>query len=55
MMITGNSANCYVRNRLVFEDTMADPRAFRAKREGGGICRIEAGEVQGIAVGSVFE
>ncbi|TCD65548.1 hypothetical protein EIP91_002512 [Steccherinum ochraceum] len=43
------------RDRLVFEDTMADRRLFRCKREAGGACRIEAGEVQGVAVGTVFE
>lgn len=43
------------RDRLMFEDTMADPRSFKVKRETGGMCRIEAGEVQGIAVGTVFE
>lgn len=43
------------RDRLVFEDTIADPRLFRATHVGARSCRIEAGEVQGIKAGTIFE
>ncbi|THH18107.1 hypothetical protein EUX98_g9011 [Antrodiella citrinella] len=43
------------RDRLVFEDTIVDPRLFRAQQEGGRVCRIEAGDVHGIQIGTSFE
>ena len=44
-----------MKDRLVFENTIVDPKLFQVEKEGPMMCRIEAGEVQGIAVGTVFE
>lgn len=43
------------RDRLVFQSTGMDLHFFEIKKERGNTCRITAGEVQGVKVGTIFE
>ncbi|KAH8088972.1 hypothetical protein BXZ70DRAFT_1011480 [Cristinia sonorae] len=43
------------RERVVWEDTVVDPRLFKVTGVGKGTCRVWAGEVQGVRVGTAFE
>ncbi len=43
------------RDRLVFQSTGMDLQYFEVKKERGNTCRITAGEVQGVKIGTTFE
>lgn len=42
------------RDRVVFEETVPDRRQYRVTKESKTVCRIEAGEVHGIKMGTLF-